>query len=316
MADYSSNWNPLYWIWNSGCTLLQNARDEDNRPLIWILEKAYPKDTGIGVGSGGFATNVPSAKVHLGNLFWHIMDAVLLFLLLNRMLRRVWPSAFVAALFAFYPTHVESVAWASERKDVLSTFFLILALWAYTRYAERPNVLRYLTVLGLFLGGLMSKPMLVSVPLLMMILDWWPLKRTSKKVQASGAYWLQDGTALLVMSGLVLLIGGLAGYILVATEFIKISTSLGLLSYCACLRGSARRRVARDNRSRSEHGQERRRRGPKFGKRAFPQNQKDQQAQETIPAAEPGRVGSRRFEAGRQSIAAIGGEDSFLPADA
>ncbi len=153
MADYSYNWNPLVWIWNT----------------------AYPDQAG----------NTPSAKVHLGNLFWHIVDCVLLFLLLNRMTRRLWPSAFVAALFALYPTHVESVAWASERKDVLSTFFLILTLWAYTRYAERPNVLRYLTVLGLFLCGLMSKPMLVSVPLLLLILDWWPLKRLQKNSEVA-----------------------------------------------------------------------------------------------------------------------------------
>ena len=88
----------------------------------------------------------------------------------------------MAALFAVHPTHVESVAWATERKDVLSTFFLILTFWCYVAYAERPNIKRYIGVLGLFLCGLMSKPMPVSVPLVMLVLDWWPLNRLSKQV--------------------------------------------------------------------------------------------------------------------------------------
>src|SRR6202035_4066175 len=89
-----------------------------------------------------------------------------------------WRSAFVAALFAIHPLHVESVAWISERKDVLSAVFFMLTLGAYIRYAHRPSVTSYLLVLLLFALGLMSKPMLVTVPFVLLLLDYWPLGRT------------------------------------------------------------------------------------------------------------------------------------------
>ena len=114
---------------------------------------------------------------HLMNVLFHAGNAVLLLLLLYRWTGRLWPSAFVAAVFALHPTHVESVAWASERKDVLSTFFLMLTLWAYTAYVVRPGFRRYSLVGLMFALGLMSKQMLVTVPLLLLLLDYWPLKR-------------------------------------------------------------------------------------------------------------------------------------------
>jgi len=114
---------------------------------------------------------------HLVNVFWHIANAILLFVLLQRMTKRIWPSAFVAALFALHPLHVESVAWVAERKDVLSTFFWLLTMLAYVRYAERPKPTRYLLTLLVFILGLMTKPMLVTLPFCLLLLDYWPLNR-------------------------------------------------------------------------------------------------------------------------------------------
>ena len=114
---------------------------------------------------------------HFVGLLVHLLNTLLLFVVLHWMTRALWPSAFVAALFAWHPLHVESVAWVSERKDVLSTFFWILTLGAYARYVEHPRVLRYLLVLVLFSLGLMAKPMLVTLPFVLLLLDYWPLGR-------------------------------------------------------------------------------------------------------------------------------------------
>jgi Flp pilus assembly protein TadD len=129
----------------------------------------------------------PSAGAHhLVSVALHAASAVLLFWLLRRMTASVWPSAMVAALFALHPLHVESVAWVSERKDVLSTFFGLLALLAYVRYAAWPCVVRYLPVFALMAVGLMAKPMLVTLPFVMLLLDWWPLRRFG--YSAGGAF--------------------------------------------------------------------------------------------------------------------------------
>ena len=114
---------------------------------------------------------------HFNNLLLHIVNTLLLFIVLNRMTKAVWRSAFVAALFAVHPLHVESVAWVSERKDVLSTFFWMLTLWAYARYVEKPGMKRYLPALLFFVLGLMSKPMLVTLPFVLLLLDYWPFGR-------------------------------------------------------------------------------------------------------------------------------------------
>ncbi len=114
---------------------------------------------------------------HLTNLVFHIASALLLFLVLERMTGALWRSAFVAALFALHPLHVESVAWAAERKDVLSTFFWMLTMWTYIRYIERPRLNRYLLALLFFTLGLLSKPMLVTLPFVLLLLDYWPLGR-------------------------------------------------------------------------------------------------------------------------------------------
>jgi protein O-mannosyl-transferase len=114
---------------------------------------------------------------HLINLILHMMSVLLLFWLFNRMTGALWSSAFVAALFALHPLHVQSVAWIAERKDVLSAFFWMLTLCLYVYYTEKPVIRRYLLVLFFFVCGLMSKPMVVTLPMVMILLDYWPLGR-------------------------------------------------------------------------------------------------------------------------------------------
>ena len=115
---------------------------------------------------------------HLTSVLLHAVVAILLFLVLLRITGDLWPSAFVAAVFAIHPLRAESVAWVAERKDVLSGLFFMLTLWAYAGYARRPFSLgRYLTVVLLFALGLMAKPMLVTLPFVLLLLDYWPLGR-------------------------------------------------------------------------------------------------------------------------------------------
>jgi tetratricopeptide (TPR) repeat protein len=114
---------------------------------------------------------------HRVSVLWHGASAVLLFLVLRDATGATWRSALAAALFAVHPLNVESVAWIAERKNVLSTFFWIAATGAYVRYARRPSALRYLLVAGTFLLGLLSKPMVVTLPVVLLLLDVWPLRR-------------------------------------------------------------------------------------------------------------------------------------------
>lgn len=114
---------------------------------------------------------------HLTSLFLHLANVLLLFEVLRRMTGAVWRSAAVAALFGVHPLHVESVAWVAERKDVLSAFFWILAMGAYARYALRPSLGRYLLVALAMALGLMAKPMVVTLPFVLLLLDVWPLGR-------------------------------------------------------------------------------------------------------------------------------------------
>jgi hypothetical protein len=120
---------------------------------------------------------VKPGPMHLVNVAFHVANALLLFIVFNRMTKRLWPSAFVAALFALHPLHVESVAWVAERKDVLSTLFWFLTMLAYVRYVEKPSAGRYIVTLISFALGLMSKPMLVTLPFALFLLDYWPLNR-------------------------------------------------------------------------------------------------------------------------------------------
>jgi tetratricopeptide (TPR) repeat protein len=117
---------------------------------------------------------------HLTNILLHAAAAILLFLALRELTGGLWPSLFVAAIFAVHPLRVESVAWVSERKDVLSGVFFMLTLWSYARYARSngPSSFRYITVVVFFAFGLMCKPTLVTLPFVLLLLDFWPLGRT------------------------------------------------------------------------------------------------------------------------------------------
>src|SRR2546428_326574 len=139
-------------------------------PLTWI---SHMMDCQL------FALN-PEGH-HLTSLLFHLANTLLLFWVLARMTFDPWRSAFVAALFGIHPLHVESVAWVAERKDVLSTFFWLLTFCAYFRYVQRPAVSRYLWIILLFALGLMAKPMLVTLPLTLLLLDYWPLGRFDQK---------------------------------------------------------------------------------------------------------------------------------------
>jgi protein O-mannosyl-transferase len=121
---------------------------------------------------------------HFTNVLLHTVAVLLLFAVLRDMTGAFWRSAFVAALFAIHPLHVESVAWVAERKDVLSAVFFMLTLGAYVRYARAPSIGRYVVVAFLFALGLMSKPMLVTLPFVLLLLDYWPLRRFEKPSSA------------------------------------------------------------------------------------------------------------------------------------
>ena len=135
-------------------------------PLTWLSHMLDCQIYGLDPG-----------RHHLTNVLFHILNTLLLFLVFKKMTGALWKSAFVAALFALHPLHVESVVWVAERKDVLSTFFFMLTLWSYTRYVERTNLYNYLMVLLFFMLGLMTKPMLVTLPFVFLLLDYWPLQR-------------------------------------------------------------------------------------------------------------------------------------------
>ncbi len=119
---------------------------------------------------------------HLGNVLLHTVAAILLFLVFREMTSALWRSAFVAAVFAIHPLHVESVAWIAERKDILSAIFFTLTVWAYVRYVRNPSSFRYGLVTASYIAGLLSKPMLVTLPFVLLLLDYWPLKRISQDI--------------------------------------------------------------------------------------------------------------------------------------
>ncbi|MFZ0917176.1 MAG: tetratricopeptide repeat protein [Candidatus Udaeobacter sp.] len=123
---------------------------------------------------------------HATNVLLHTIAALLLFRVLREMTGALWKSAIVAALFAVHPLHVESVAWVSERKDVLSAVFFFLMLDAYVRYARAPSIRRYVVVTALFAAGLMSKAMLVTAPIVLLGLDYWPLRRFDQTAPTRG----------------------------------------------------------------------------------------------------------------------------------
>lgn len=152
---------------------------------------------------------VKPAGHHFTNILLHAISAGLLLHILNRLTRRLWLSALVAAIFAWHPLRTESVVWVAERKDVLSTLLFVLGLLAYARYAEKPGLVRYVWVVVCLALGLMAKPMLVTFPFVLLLLDLWPLHRLgSNWSELRIKFWprLQEKIPLLL---LVLFISGM-----------------------------------------------------------------------------------------------------------
>jgi predicted TPR repeat methyltransferase len=135
-------------------------------PLTWLSHMLDVELSGMNPGAH-----------HLTSLLFHIFNSLLLFIVFRKMTAHVWQSGFVALLFALHPLHVESVAWVAERKDVVSAFFWMLSLWSYLRFTQHPGMARYLAVIGFFALGLMAKPMVVTLPFVLLLLDYWPLNR-------------------------------------------------------------------------------------------------------------------------------------------
>jgi tetratricopeptide (TPR) repeat protein len=146
-------------------------------PLTWLSHMLDCQFYGINPG-----------RHHLTNLLFHIANTLLLFFVFRKMTGHLWQSTFVASLFALHPLHVESVAWISERKDVLSTFFWLLTMWSYILYVQHPRVDKYLLVLLFFILGLMAKPMLVTLPFVLLLLDFYPLYRFHKSADSNNSY--------------------------------------------------------------------------------------------------------------------------------
>jgi len=145
-TNYATNWHPITWL-------------------------SHMLDVNLfGLQAGGH---------HLTSLLFHVANTLLIFGLLNRMTGALGRSAFVAALFGVHPLHVESVAWVAERKDVLSAMFWWLTIWAYVAYTYRPHWHRFALVMLALALGLMAKPMLVTMPLILLLLDIWPLRRAN-----------------------------------------------------------------------------------------------------------------------------------------
>ncbi len=153
-------WNTFTWAFTS-------TEAGNWHPLTWL---SHALDYQL------FALN--PAGHHFDNVLLHSLNAVLLFLVLQWLTKRVGPSLLVAALFALHPLNVESVAWVAERKNVLSTLFFFLTIGAYAWYARKPDWRRYLLVAALFAAGLMAKPMVITLPFVLLLLDYWPLRRT------------------------------------------------------------------------------------------------------------------------------------------
>ena len=152
-------WTGVKWAFTTG-------KVANWHPVTWLSHMLDCQVFGVAPG-----------RHHLVNVLFHMANTLLLFLVLERATRGMWQSAFVAALFALHPLHVESVAWVSERKDVLSTFFWLLTMAGYVAYVKRRSVARYLLVAVPFAIGLMAKPMLVTLPCVLLLMDYWPLGR-------------------------------------------------------------------------------------------------------------------------------------------
>ncbi len=176
-------------------------------PLTWL---SYMVDSQLhGLNAGYY---------HVTNLILHILNTLLLFAVFRLMTGNLWQSGFIAALFAVHPVHVESVAWVSERKDLLFALFWILTMWSYHRYVCKPSFRRYGIVLLFFVAGLMSKPMIITLPLVLLLLDYWPLERLRSAVgQPAGAARPSRTAATIVLEKVPLILMSFGASVLTFT---------------------------------------------------------------------------------------------------
>ncbi|MGH7789393.1 MAG: tetratricopeptide repeat protein, partial [Candidatus Binatia bacterium] len=202
-------------------------------PLTWL--SLMLDATLFGAWAGGY---------HLTNVLLHGLAAALLFLSLGRMTGALWPSGFVAALFALHPLQVESVAWVTERKDVLSAAGWMATLWCYARYVERPSAGRYAATMLAFALGLLAKPMLVTLPIVLLLLDMWPLSRlplgSTAAARAALGLLLREKlpfVALALAAGAVTVVAQRAGGAVLPLEALPLSTRVlvGLANYARYL---------------------------------------------------------------------------------
>lgn len=197
------NWKTLAWCF-------QSNYGSNWIPMVWF---SYLVDYKL------FGFN--PAGYHATNVLLHAANAVLLFIVLKRTTGALWRSAMVAALFAWHPMHVESVAWIAERKDVLSTLFWLLTIWAYVNYAAKGCIDRYVLVVVLFTLGLMAKPMLVTLPFVLLLLDYWPLRRlkTSSTDRVSAPlYSVKPWTRLILEKVPLLALAGICSVVTVLAQ--------------------------------------------------------------------------------------------------
>ena len=170
--------------WKTAGWALTTDRASNWHPLTWL---SHALDVQLyGVEPGNYYSTTARGH-HATSLILHALNAALLFWVLERLTRRLWPSAIAAAFFALHPLHVESVSWIAERKDVLSTLFMLLAVWAYVAWVARAVWWRYVLIVVAFAAALGSKPMVVTLPFVLLLLDWWPLGRLSWKRVAEKA---------------------------------------------------------------------------------------------------------------------------------
>jgi tetratricopeptide (TPR) repeat protein len=214
------SWTSIKWAFTS------IGYSDNWHPLTWLSHMLDVQLFGL-----------KPAGHHFTNLFIHILATLLLFGFLFSTTGLLWPSAFVAALFALHPLHVESVAWAAERKDVLCAVFWFATLWTYAYYVRRPNIKKYALVFILFALGLMAKPMLVTLPFILLLIDYWPLERLTLNRRSFG--WLVAEKLPLVMltiaSSIITIIAqhGAIGSLQKCPLGIRVSNAI--ISYCVYL---------------------------------------------------------------------------------
>jgi protein O-mannosyl-transferase len=195
-TGYFGNWNPLTWL---------------SYMVDWHLSALDAK---------GY---------HITNMILHLANTLLLFFVLRQMTGAMWRSAFVAALFALHPLHVEPVAWVSGRKDLLSTLFWLLTMIAYVWYTRGPSLRRYMVVLLMFLLGIMAKPMVVTLPLVLLLLDYWPLGRMTSPDLRTIRRLAVEKTPLFALAIIFSVIAFLTQRDIGAvSQFTKVSTQLSI----------------------------------------------------------------------------------------